>query len=70
MKTTCDKCGIVKIPHKCHTDTRVKDFECKPYCVFPKLSGVVFNCDNCIKEIMKPLTAEQKEKILVILNES
>jgi hypothetical protein len=22
MKTTCDKCGIVKIPHKCHTEVK------------------------------------------------
>lgn len=47
-----------------------KQFECKPRCEFPKLEGITFNCDKCIKHIMKPLTAEQKEKILVILNES
>ena len=24
MKTTCETCGIVNIPHKCHTDTPKK----------------------------------------------
>lgn len=26
MKTTCENCGIVKIPHKCHTDTMPYDY--------------------------------------------
>lgn len=46
-----------------------KEFECKPYCEFPKLEGVTFNCDKCIKHLMKPLTEKQRMKILVILNE-
>ena len=44
-------------------------FECKPRCEFPKLEGVTFNCDKCIKHTMYLPTEEQKERILVILNE-
>ena len=47
----------------------IKGFECLPRCEFPKIEGVTFSCDKCIKHIMIPLTEEQKEKILVILNE-
>ncbi len=46
-----------------------KQFECKPRCEFPKLEGVTFNCDKCRKHIMYLPTEEQKERILVILNE-
>ena len=46
-----------------------KEFECKPRCEFPELEGVTYSCDKCIKRLMIKLTAEQKEKILVILNE-
>jgi len=45
-----------------------KIFECIPRCEFSKLEGLTFNCDKCIKHTMIPLTKEQKEKILVILN--
>ena len=45
-----------------------KEFECKPRCEFPRLEGLTFCCDKCIKHTMIKLTQEQKEKILVILN--
>lgn len=46
-----------------------KEFECKPICEFQKIEGVTFICDKCIKHTVKLLTQEQKERILVILNE-
>jgi len=46
-----------------------KEFECKPRCEFPKLAGVVFDCDKCIKKMMQSLTPKQIEKILVVMND-
>lgn len=50
-------------------EIKEKQFECKPRCEFPKIEGVIFNCDKCIKHEIVRLTAEQKEKILALMNE-
>jgi hypothetical protein len=52
-----------------NTEVKEKKFECKPRCEFPQIEGVTFNCDKCMKHIMIPLTQEQKEKILVVMND-
>lgn len=45
-----------------------KEFECKPECKKPKVEGITFNCDNCIKHMMILLTEKQKKEVLKIIS--
>ena len=58
MKTTCDKCGIVKIPHKCHQDTE-QDKEymagalCGQDCFHPYECNHDKTCPHCARAVFE-----------------